>query len=182
VWVSWFGLLLVRRHEFRGCRNQDQGLAELNDRIRAYYTQYKPPSRVPTLTMENLSCKEWPDFRGPAVKAANTRNLYRFGALLSRELDDGTPELRRRRILCQSLFELSEIIDHGPMFLDGDLQARFAQLTHAIQTNYSWLAHNSIDMGEFAWKVTPKLHLLSHMADQARLINPRFVRCYRQEW
>ena len=179
--VCWVGLSLFRCREFHECRNQEQGLEELNARIRAYYHTHKPSSRVPTLTMENISSKGWPDFRGPAVKAANTRNLYRFASELARELDDGSRELKRRYNLCQSLFDLSEMIDHGPMFFDVDQHAKFVRLTHIIQTTYSWLAQNSINRGEFAWKVTPKLHLMAHLADQASVINPRFVRCYRQE-
>ena len=141
----------------------------------------KAKSRVPNLTMDNLVRDGWPDLRGPMVKAANTRNLYRFGMELSRQLDDGSVRMTRRRIVCQALHDVNEIIDSGPLFLVGDTLSTFVSSVHKIQVNMSWLARDAIERGDMTWKIFPKVHLLSHLADQAVLINPRFVRCYRQE-
>ena len=171
----------LRDREFPRCRNQEQGLQELNSRIRRYYNDYKISCRVPDLTMDNLMAKGFPELHGHAVKAANTRHLFKFGAILARELDDGTPEKSRRRVVCESLHHLNQIIDTGPMFLSAEQVQRFRSLCHKIQINMSWLAHRSTMMGQIYWKITPKVHYIALLAEQAALCNPRLVRNYKTE-
>ena len=56
--------ILSRDREFNGCRNQEQGLKELNDRISRYYSRYKINCRMPALTMDNIIKDGWPDLHG----------------------------------------------------------------------------------------------------------------------
>ena len=111
----------------------------------------------------------------------NTRKLFKFGAILARELDDGTPARTRRRHVCEALHNMNDIIDNGPEFLDADAAQNFKSLAYKIQLNMSWLATMSIRRGLLLWKITPKLHYLTHLAEQAVLCNPRLVRNYRME-
>ena len=76
---------------------------------------------------------------------------------------------------------MNDIIDNGPEFLDADAVQNFKSLAYKIQINMSWLATMSIRRGLLLWKITPKLHYLTHLAEQAVLCNPRLVRNYRME-
>ena len=76
---------------------------------------------------------------------------------------------------------MNDIIDNGQEFLDADAVQNFKSLAYKIQINMSWLATMSIRRGLLLWKITPKLHYLTHLAEQAVLCNPRLVRNYRME-
>ena len=175
---------VIRDRELPRCRNREEGLAELNARISAHQTTYGVQHRVPPLTWENIvatAADSYPELHGPAIKAATTKGLFSFAASLARELDDGTKPKSHRRILCEKLLEMSDMIDHGPSFFPTDLCEKFLQAAHKVQVNYSWLAQHAMQHGQCYYKVVPKLHLLGHLPQQSQLVNPRLVRCYRQE-
>ena len=48
--------------------------------------------------------------------------------------------------------------------------------------SYQWLAAETVAGAKSRWKQPPKLHYaIGHLAQQARLINPRYVQCYSAE-
>ena len=46
--------------------------------------------------------------------------------------------------------------------------------------HYAWLLHNSIDNNVRNYPVVTKLHMMYHVVDLAKFMNPRF--CWAYEW
>ena len=47
--------------------------------------------------------------------------------------------------------------------------------------SYNWLTNNAMNEGRLLYHSTPNMHMLFHIADIAKFLNPRFVRCFAFE-
>ena len=104
---------------------------------------------------------QYPILHGPAIKAANAKALFRFAAGLADKLRDGSETKYRRWKVCQTLLEISKLVDHGPQFLPDNMKETFHRATKSFLLNYSWLARRSMESGFLHWNIVPKFHYLS---------------------
>ena len=154
--------------------------------MRKWYGDNGIVNRLPKLAKQNLIdtssvTTSQPELKGPGVKAANTKDSIGFVADLAQKLNDGTEHKRRRAEIAQDALRMVEIIDGGAIFLTSEEQRNLASAVHSVVMDSAWLATNAARKGTVAWKLVPKHHYLVHLVDQARLVNPKFVRTYKSE-
>ena len=63
--------------------------------FQAWSTEHRIQNRLPELTIQSLTDGAFPNLRGPGVKAASTRAILPFAALLAREMLDRDPSEER---------------------------------------------------------------------------------------
>ena len=54
-------------------------------------------------------------------------------------------------------------------------------LLYRFGRHFCWLSGEATEDGLLVWHLRPKLHFMQHLAEQSRLINPRYVQCYLEE-
>jgi len=164
--------------------NQDQRLAFINDDIKAYYSARRVQHRLPPLKMSNVMKCGFPDLHGPAIKAANTRALVPYALALQQRAARIEPTVINRHALkvVESLNEAYTIMYDGEYFLNATDVQKLGQQLQRMGASYQYLACITANEGLTRWKQTPKVHYaVAHLANQARLINPRVVQCYSAE-
>ena len=164
--------------------SQESRLNFINDDIRGFYTDRHVQNRMPPLKIANLYMNGFPELHGPAVKAANTRALVQYAMCLQDRSTAADPSSENRHCLkvAQSLSDAYELMYAANYFLTVDEQKKLDKLLHRMGVNWQLLAVLTCRGGAQKWKQPIKLHYaVGHLAQQATLINPRFVQCYGSE-
>ena len=165
--------------------SREDRLAALNSDLRSWMRQKCVTHRLPKITMRLLFSSEspsgFPDFTGPAVKAANTRACVGWLASLATRFDDGSLEASHRRTVCVSLVSWYLVIYSAGVVLNEDQYREQYRLVQRCLRSYTWLAFDSATSGRQEWHLVPKFHWWAEMAHQARFLNPRHQQTYAGE-
>ena len=103
---------------------------------------------------------------------------------LQRRATDADPNDTNKHALniVESLNQSYELMYGAGCFLTADEHRRLSIMLHRMDANYQLLAKRTCDAGQMMWKqVTNTHYCVARLADQAALINPRFVQCYAFE-
>ena len=154
----------------------------MNDDIRAYYSRNRVESRMPRLKLSNIKPDDgFPILHGQAIKAANTRHLFPYVLALQRRAVqlDGSDNQRHMLKVVESMHASIELLYSAGHFLTSAEADLLQHHMTRLGRNYQYLATHV--PGVF-WRQTSKLHYsVAHLAEQARLINPRYVQTYGSE-
>ena len=166
-----------------GIRREDR-LAFLQQDINAFYRHCNVDNRLPPLKESNIKADAFPELRGNGVKAANTRALLPYVCDLQKRATQQNPTPKNKHMLkvvdlLQTAYDI--MYNGGPVLGDNACQALQRTLLR-FGENYQLLAVLAHEEGKTRWKTVPKLHyVVGHLADQARLINPKHVQGYASE-
>jgi hypothetical protein len=129
------------------------------------------------LTEPRLRSKGWPKLK---AKAAATRHLAEYALHLVLTF---APEERQMVGIAQQLVRFYTIIKTESMFLSVEAREAMPKIGMTIAILYSALAVKAASSTIKAWKMTPKLHLFEHLAEEQCLEhgNPRYYWCYPDE-
>ena len=169
-----------------GNRSKDEGLQMLNDKIKNFYAQNPVDAHLPTLTMLNLKderrpTESFPVLHGKAIKAANTRGIIPFAAMLAVELDDGSPHKHHRARCAVELQRFYDVVHRAGMFPTAGESDAMANAISRCLKHYCWLAKHVVKEGRMAYNVVPKMHYFFHLALRSTGTNPRFGQTYINE-
>ena len=163
-------------------RNRQAQIAELNKRLKRWYTAHRVESRLQGQISEDMlkSKGGWPKLR---AKGAATRNMAAFAQCLANEFCDGSERSRRRRAINDALVEYYKILQEEGRFFGRRAQRRLPTLAEELCGFYACLSAESEEAGVKAWKLQPKFHLFFHLCQPQCLEfgNPRFFWCYADE-
>ena len=82
----------------------------------------------------------------------------------------------------QSLARAYDIMYSAGCFLDAAEARDLDEQLSRMGRSWQWLSVHTIAQSLTRWKQPPKVHYaIGHLAEQARLINPRHVQCYSAE-
>ena len=169
------------------------GCASLGDRFQALDSLYCSHSkafgvshRLPPISMRALfgdlsPQSEFPQLRGPGVKAASTRASMPYILWLAIRFDDGSEVARHRRIVAETCVEWYRLIYRAGIVLTASEYDAQLKLVVRCLRSYMWLAWESQSRGLLLWKLIPKLHYWMELAFQANSINPRYAQTYAGE-
>ena len=164
--------------------SQEQRLAFVNEDIKGFYSTQHVPHRMPPIKMSNLLLRGFPELHGPAIKAANTKALVPFVLDLQRRAVAQDPSMLNRQAykVVQSLARAYEIMYNAEFFLTAAEAQDLDEQLSRMGRSYQWLSVETMGQWLTRWKQPPKIHYaIGHLAQQARLINPRYVQCYSAE-
>ena len=169
---------LVRREARLGA-NQELRMAAINDFIMDEYKTTIVSSRVPALTIDNVSggtLDQHPHLHGPLIKAANTRPLMPIMEKLARKYHDSGSVFDKAVIQVFShMCGFYAVMYAGGVFFTKEQLAQYRM--HILTVGKYWMLLRDMSrMDEcMEWYITPKVHAFQHLAYQAELINPRYV-------
>ena len=161
---------------------QHERLDRINERMAAFYDRHPGSNRMPALRLVNLVKDGWSDLHGPVVKAANTRGLAPFLVELTNEFHSGADRydvLVRRAAL--SLDRFYALLYGASRFLTDGQAAELRRVLARLGSSVQELRDISRARGGFEFKVSPKMHMILHMASLPANANPRFLQCYQEE-
>ena len=164
--------------------NMEDRLAFLNADISAFYTHARVQNRLPRLNESNIKAEDFPELKGNAIKAANTKGVVPYVLALQRRAVALHRSPRNVHMLkaAESLQACYDVLYGSGHFLDEGASASLNRHLTRLGQNYQLLALMAFREGKMRWKTVPKLHYVcAHLGDQARLINPRFVQGYGSE-
>lgn len=134
-------------------------------RIKAWYAEAKPPSRLDALTPEMVKLPG----KGPKLrsKAGECRYLLAFGAQLAAEFDDGSIHRNTVNLLMRNLLDVSVCISMEPY----DFQ-RAAKACHKVCALFTALEQVAIANNDIlSWRAKPTLHMFQELI---QFIGPEF--------
>lgn len=121
-----------------------------------------------------------PEFK---AKAAATRHITPFAAMLAAEFNSGSLHDQQRQLTIDSLVEFYKLIQEGSRAISADALKRLPKCCQQLCINFAHLASEALLAAEPAWKLKPKMHLFQHLCHyQAQQFgNPRFFLTYPDE-
>eukprot|EP00969_Alexandrium_andersonii_P286325 12657774-Alexandrium_andersonii.AAC.1 len=81
----------------------------------------------------------------------------------------------------QSINEVFAVLTKAGQFLSDSEHAAVVKAMDEFLLTYNWLARYHYDRGEAVFHFVPKHHMLAHIAEMSKLINPTSVWCYSFE-
>jgi hypothetical protein len=161
--------------------NQKEQAAKLHTAMNEWY-KLQPNSTKSSrlqgeLTYERIKTSgDWPKLK---CKAAATRHLAEFAAMLAQKYNTGTVHDQRRQLVADMLVKFYKTIDQGGMVLR-DLE--LGTLSHTASSflgAYAALSKEALSSGKRLWKLVPKFHMFAHLCEYRR--NPRCFWVYADE-
>ena len=141
-------------------RNKKEQCNELWQRIRDFYTEFDPTTKLQNLTVEMVKQPG----KGPKLRAkgAETRHLAAFGVLLSKDLhnfcrDDRTLTMHR---VASALFDLYCLFAQQPVDKDA-----IAEQCRRLCLLYATLSEEAEAKGVKAWLIKPKFHMMMELCE-----------------
>ena len=151
--IFWEALPLV----CKGKNRKDQ-VDDLWDKIRDYYDEFEPSTKLQALTPEMVKQQK----KGPKLRAkgAETRHLVPFGVFLAMEINDARQDAHGLLVVrvATSLFELYSLFHQKP--IDAQL---IGNTCRQLCLLYSSLHDEAAE--EILWKVKPKFHMMIELCE-----------------
>ena len=142
-------------------KNKKEQVAALWGRIRRYYDEFSPPTRLQALSYEMLR----QDKKGPKLRAkgADTRHLVPFAAALASELNDALATQHTRAVLGV----VSLLLDIYMLFSLKPFNANLVgDLSRKLCVQYAALSHEAeLDGRPKDWRTKPKFHTMSELLE-----------------
>ena len=174
-------LAALMKDEHRLGANQQVRLANINAQLQEFQDAQRPSSRMPELRPQDLITDGWYQMGGPLIKASNTRQIMPCVEIIARRYMGDDAYGRSIVRLVTSLNKVYEVLYNADCFLDAaELEALGAALVEMGREHMRCRQYADA-LGEPAFQVRPKAHYAQHLHQQARLINPRFTQCYKEE-
>jgi len=121
------------------------------------------------------------EFKQLKSKAAESRHLVPVLLQLCQEFNDGS-ELHLHRIESyKHLNRCYQIIMSNDTFLGEAAAHELLESVDAFSVHFYKLSCLAIDDGEFCYNITFKLHVMWHMCDMAKYLNPKAIWAYNFE-
>ena len=161
---------IVYRREIPGMMTHDDSLEWLNADLDLFYQNQRVENKIPTLVLENFvdlqkPLQNYPMFKGPGIKAANTRALMPWLQSCLEVLDQ-TDEQKQRRFQLVKLFnDFFELIYGEGEWLSEATAQRLQKIILQILKRCAWLHEWALaNGGHIRWQLVPKHHYFFHIA------------------
>ena len=164
-------------------RTQEARLGQINQRLKDFYALHPGSSRLPVLKLSNLvDAQGWSVLCGQVVKAANTRGLAPFLVELAEEFHSGEEryDVLVRRVAAV-LNRFYQILYGADFFLTNEESRLLRQALVQLGSSVQELRELSRHLALFYWHISPKMHMVQHMASYPGQANPRRIQCYQEE-
>lgn len=118
------------------------------------------------------------DFPCLNTKAADTAHLLPIVLAICEEHSSGSTRDRMRICCLKSLHTLYGIFKNAGQVLSDDEHKSAVDMVDRFLQSYHWLAAYHLNRDEAVFNFVPKFHMIYHIADMAKWLNPRLVSCY----
>ena len=159
--------------------NSGVALEMVWEMIQDRYSQMGITNRLTNLTKEMIKKpNEWTCL---ASKAAEGQALLFVLADISAGMRGSSRKAEHRHRVLSNLASFYKIIVDGDMFLNEEDAHRLVVHADRVLLHNNWLLQEALASNNLKWPFMFKHHLLWHIADLAKYLNPRFVWAYCYE-
>ena len=163
-------------------RNMEERLAELNRRLVAFYDLRPNYHRMPEIRQSNLLLDGWHQLHGQTVKAASTRALVPWLVEMAETFHDtDSPYDRLVQRVFRALESFYRFLYVAGVFLYIGERAELHRVLLLLGASWQQLRELARERGLMAWRITPKVHMVMHLDQQAVVCNPRWTQNYTEE-
>ncbi|CAK0824589.1 unnamed protein product [Prorocentrum cordatum] len=157
----------------------DQRLGAVCVVINASADIISPTYRVSNLTRSMFEHGDnYASFTG---KAAESQHML-FSLLdVCNNLDDGGDHHGHRLAALRSLCGIYKMYKDNGMFLSRAAFVETKDLLDTFYEHYAWLAQDAVNRDRLLYPILPKHHMLYHIVDLGRWLNPTALWCYDAE-
>lgn len=160
-------------------------LAAIFSQVQSIYRELNSPTRCTNLKLSMLTNPEKPhaDWAFLKLKGAETKHILKPLALIAENVcAASTLEIDHRIAAClKAMDRLVDILDESDMFLTPEQHAELKSASVLFFGHYSWLRSWAETNERFLFHVTIKFHMLWHLIDDAKFLNPRSYWCFKGE-
>ena len=174
----------IIKGEFEG--SQEKRLKTVFEHISRLYVEHgiEASNRIRTLRLTNFCTASskytnFPELTG--YKARHIRYLVPCILEMCQYKLDGKPYTKHRFECLQNLEAMYQCLESAGLHLSEKESQKFKKSTELCLLHYARLSTLSIAEEYLQWNTVHKHHLVAHMPDQARFLNPRFVSTYSGE-
>ena len=141
-------------------------------------------NRLQTLKASSLNNDDFPELHGNGIKAANTKALAPYILDVRKRATELNGCIQHKHMwkVVESLHIVMGIFEENSYFLPEAAAQKVEHHLTRLSQHYQMLQVLTMREEKTRWKTTVKGHYIgAHLAEQAKLINPRFVQGYRSE-
>ena len=173
------------RSKGRQLTKPSETLASIFSQVQLIYRELNSPTRCTNLKLSMLTNPDKPhaDWAFLKLKGAETKHILKPLALIAENVcAASTLEIDHRIAAClKAMDRLVDILDESDMFLTAEQHSELKAASVLFFGHYSWLRSWAETNERFLFHVTIKFHMLWHLIDDAKFLNPRFYWCFKGE-
>lgn len=155
--------------------------------FKKWCTDTKTPCSISMFSVSNVNMKTASNYPLLHAKAANTRTLVAWLALVAvkTEADNnpGDTEWQMRALCCWALAKFYSCMDGYPRYLSRCQADEMGDVLQEFLDVYSALAKECETKGVNQWHLVPKFHYMCHLVLDIKSgqINPKYHHCFCDE-
>ena len=111
-------------------------------------------------------------------KAAESRHFLPVLMEVCKKHDNNSTWHRMRLLAGSSLMDMYDVIMAGGLFLSKDESLRVCKAYDRFLLAYNWLVNYHVRRSEMVYNLAATFHVMWHIAQMSKWINPRAVWCY----
>ncbi len=165
-------------YENPGCRDARRNLERVWGMIHERYSRWGMVNRFTGLTLAMIG----PERKTPKLKGkcADSQSLVWVMADICRAVHDGSDHDEHRCCLLESLAQFLKLVEDSPMVLPDAVADNMVAEVEKTLLHNNVLMRQSVVRGVVLYPHHFKHHVLYHIADHSRFLNPKWLWCF--EW
>ena len=169
---------LVFDGPFRG--NVADRVNELFEEIQEVYQVRGSTNRLSRLTLAMFyhGVSQWACFTG---KAAESRSLVYVLHDICQAYNTGSRRGQHRLFVLQALCSIYDCCFKHDLFIPINEALEMRQMCDRLLVHYNWLCKHAVAEDRLCYNITVKHHMLWHICDMSRFLNPKVVWAYEFE-
>lgn len=160
-----------------------QDLAKLFLRIQELYKQFDAGTRLTNLRIAMFVDEKahWQGHPFLSIKGAECKHLLPCMTKVAGELAGGEEFGERLEACMQAINAFSTLIDTSDTFLSDEQGELAEELVLSFLDHYEWLTKWAESKDRQDFHQVPKFHMLLHVAETAKFMNPKMQWCFKSE-
>ena len=147
--------------------------------IKRHYARLNTPTRLASLCLSMFAAKD--QWSSLSAKAAVSQHLLYCMQYVLEELHDGSNHHEHRLRATTSLVRIYRAFKDSGMVLQRHVALEAMKDLRSLYSHWHWLLCRSMEQGELNWAIMPKMHVLYHIVDHSKYLNPVYSWCYEFE-
>jgi hypothetical protein len=158
-------------------------LGRIFARVQELYKQHKSTTRLTNLRLSMFTTedKHWQSEPFLKVKGSEARHLLPCLTEISKERNTGLEHEERLQAAFEAIDSFVRLLDRAGNHLSPSEALLGQELVVSFVEHSQWLEQWALGEGRLEFHMVPKYHMLVHLAESARYLNPKLQWCFKSE-
>ena len=173
----------TRSHRRPAGETAASALGVIFSRVQELYKDHKSTTRLTNLRLSMFmdEAKHWKSEPVLKIKGSEAKPLLPCLTTYSKEINKGSDHDERLVAAFESIFNFVKLIDESGDFLTTGEADLALELCLAFLDHSEGLEEWALQADRLEYHRVPKYHMLLHLAEQARYLNPKLQWCFKSE-